>query len=103
MCDCPFEPTSAVCIRRHSRADVAWDYQRSGGLACAPSLRRVAERPRIPEKPPPLDERCLRDLVDDALDLATVDVEFAGYRALAVACVVPGAHRMLQSSGFRQR
>jgi hypothetical protein len=31
----------------------------------------------------------LRGLVEDAFDLAAVDVKFSGYRALAVARIVP--------------
>lgn len=38
----------------------------------------------------------LRGLIDDALDLATVDVERAGYGALAVPGIEPSAHRPLQ-------
>src|SRR5260370_17412054 len=42
-------------------------------------------------------------LVEDALDLAAVDVEFAGYGALAVTGVVPGAYRPLHAWCSRQR
>jgi hypothetical protein len=45
----------------------------------------------------------LRSLVDDALDLAAVDVEFAGYGALAVPGVVPGPYRLLHAWRFGQR
>ena len=37
-----------------------------------------------------------RSLVDDALDLAAVNVEFAGYGSLAAASAVPRSHRLLQ-------
>jgi hypothetical protein len=33
-------------------------------------------------------------VVDDALDFAAVDAEFAGYGALAAACMVPGPYRL---------
>src|SRR6266702_5637984 len=45
----------------------------------------------------------LRGLVDDPLDLAAVDVEFAGYGALAVARGVQGPHRVLQTRRHWQR
>jgi hypothetical protein len=38
---------------------------------------------------------CLRCVVDDVFDLATVEVEFAGYGALALTSVVPGPYRLL--------
>jgi hypothetical protein len=34
-------------------------------------------------------------VVDDALDFAAVDAEFAGYGALAMACIVPGPDCLL--------
>ena len=34
--------------------------------------------------------------VEDLLDLAAVDAEFAGYRPLAAARIVPGAYRLFQ-------
>ena len=36
------------------------------------------------------------ELVEDALDLAAVDVEFSGYGALALARLVPRADGLLQ-------
>jgi len=39
----------------------------------------------------------LGGLIDDALDLAAVDVEFAGDGSLAVAGVVPGPYALLQA------
>ncbi len=44
-----------------------------------------------------------RSMVDDALDSAAVDVEFAGYGALAVTGVMPGPYRVLQARSFCQR
>jgi hypothetical protein len=51
---------------------------------------------------PPAAETRLLGLVDDALDLSAVNIEFAGYRALAVTRFVPGAYRLLQPCCFRQ-
>jgi hypothetical protein len=40
-------------------------------------------------------------LLDDALDLATVDVQVAGYGTLAMARLVPVANRTLQTRDLR--
>src|SRR6266568_2025644 len=47
-----------------------------------------------------LDDPCgggmgLGGVADDAPELAAVDAEVAGYRALAAACAVPGLYRLL--------
>lgn len=39
--------------------------------------------------------------MDDSFDLAAVDVEFAGYRPLPAARLVPGPHRLLQARLIR--
>jgi hypothetical protein len=45
----------------------------------------------------------LGGVVDDALDLAAVKVEFAGYGALAVTSLVPGSDRLLHAWCVRER
>src|SRR5947209_3399018 len=47
--------------------------------------------------------RGLFSFVEHALDLAAVEVEFAGDGALAVAGVVPGPHRLLDAWCLGQR
>jgi hypothetical protein len=42
-------------------------------------------------------------LVNDAFDLAAVEVEVPGYGALAVAGVVPGPYRLLYARRFGRR
>src|SRR6266542_3303993 len=76
-------------------------------VVCGSMARRAAKtddgrwRHQGPERAATVGDRFLCSLLDDATDLAAVDLQFSCYGALASPCGVPGAHRPLQ--GWRVR
>jgi hypothetical protein len=84
----PSAPSHVLPVPRPRRDPYRPDGTLTARVAATRLSGHTAIRRRVPVWTGRSDGLC--GLIDDALDLAAVDVEFAGYSALAVTGVVPG-------------